>query len=100
MPDNSFPVLNFIIALICCAAFHVGIMSTFTYLLGTSSNTSLPAVSSNIDYFGTASVVYLGADQMFKKFIDVAKTEAKDITELKNNIPNVTSNVMNITSKE
>jgi hypothetical protein len=99
MPDGSFQVLNFLIALLCCWAFNIGLMSTFTYVLGIATRTTLPGVSSYIDYFGTASVVYLGADQMFKKFIDVAKVEAKDLKDLKESMPKISSNVTNITNE-
>jgi len=82
MNDASFPILNFAVASICCWAFNVTIMSyIFHNILSLQLQASTPLqqwFAQRIDYFGTASVTYLGADQLFKKFLDV-KTEAASL---------------------
>jgi hypothetical protein len=79
MPAESFPVLNFAISLLFCWIFHVGVISIFTRAINIAPGTALPPISGFLDYFGTASVVYLGADQLFKKFLDVANDEKNAI---------------------
>lgn len=93
MPPNTFPVLNFVIALLYCWSFRVGVMIAFTRVLNVQPNNALPQIAYFLDYFGTASVVYLGADQMFKKFVDAAVQEGKAITTIKQNVSSVTATI-------
>ena len=76
----AFPVLNFAIALFCCWAFDVGIMKMFA---GSLSGNAIVPLSNYIDYFGTASVTYLGSDQLFKKFLDAKKAADAAVAEAK-----------------
>jgi hypothetical protein len=73
---GTFPVLNFIIAMLCCWAFNITIMS---YLFSTMSLQAMGSTMTQaafakwLDYFGTASLTYLGSDQLYKRFIEVNK---------------------------
>ena len=96
MPTGAFPVLNFSIALLYCWAFHVGIMVAFTKVLNVKPSDPLPQIAYFLDYFGTASMVYLGADQMFKKFVDVAKQENAAFTEIKKNVVSSESSIQKV----
>jgi hypothetical protein len=77
MDGNAFPVMNFVVALLCCWAFNITIMSSiFQTLLTIQEKTSTPVqmmFARWIDYFGTASLTYLGSDQLFKRFLAVEK---------------------------
>jgi len=66
LDNQAFPVLNFSIALLCCWAFDVRIMRLI--ISGSNIHT---AVANWIDYFGVASVTYLGSQQLFDRFVDV-----------------------------
>jgi hypothetical protein len=83
MDANAFPVLNFAIAMLCCWAFNITAMSyIFQNLLALQERTSTPmqiVFSRWIDYFGTASVTYLGSDQFYKRIIE-AKKKADELT--------------------
>jgi hypothetical protein len=68
-------------------------MIAFTRVLNVQPNNALPQIAYFLDYFGTASVVYLGADQMFKKFVDAAVQEGKAITTIKQNVSSVTATI-------
>ena len=84
MKSESFPVLNFMIALLCCWAFNVGVMHTFASSLGAQSLAQ--PIAKWIDYFGTASVTYLGSDQLFKRFLAVEKDAKNFADETKKNV--------------
>jgi len=71
LSKDSFPVLNFIIALMCCWAFDIGIMKTLSVSI--SGSFLHQPWAGYIDYFGTASVTYLGSDQLFTRFLNVQK---------------------------
>lgn len=80
MSGEAFPVLNFVIAMFCLWAFNITVMSSLFAALSIHETGSEAQqwVAHWIDYFGTASVIYLGSDQLFKKFIDVER-QAKNI---------------------
>jgi hypothetical protein len=87
MESESFPVLSFSIALLCCWAFNITIIS---YLFQNMLSLQLAKQTSTqlwfaryIDYFGTASMTYLGSDQLFKRFISV-KEQAGQLLDTKN----------------
>ena len=73
MESQSFPVLNFAIALLCCWAFNLTIISyLFNNIFGLQLSESTYRqkwFAQKIDYFGTASLTYLGAQQLFDRFI-------------------------------
>jgi hypothetical protein len=79
MPKDSFPVLNFLISLLCCYKFNVGIMTVFAASLGAKNLAD--SGTEFLNYFGTAAIIYMGSDQMFKKFIDVEKKADSLVTE-------------------
>jgi len=83
MASEGFPTLNFLISFICCWTFNVGVMHIFASSLG-SNDLSLP-FSKWLDYFGTSSTIYLGADQLFKKFLAVRKDAEELVGGSKNN---------------
>ena len=79
--SNGFPVLNFAVALLCCWAFNVTIMSKLFESVLFSQADLRPmqvAFARWIDYFGTASVVYAGSDQLFKRFLAL-KTQSDEV---------------------
>lgn len=77
MKADTFPALNFFVAMVCCWAFNITIMSAiFQPFIAMQLKASSPAqmfVARWIDYFGTASVTYLGANEFFKRVIAVKK---------------------------
>ena len=81
MGAATFPVLNFVVALLFCWAFDISIMKQiFATLLG---NRIHEPIASWLDYFGTASVVYAGADMFFKKLLAAEKSATSTIVEIK-----------------
>ena len=92
MASETFPVLNFSIALLCCWAFNVTLMSrVFAGVLfsqdSLSSMTDMQEVFARyIDYFGTASIVYAGSDQIFKKFLAVKQQAETALAESKKTV--------------
>jgi hypothetical protein len=71
----TFPILNFVIAMICCWAFNITIMS---YLFSNMMQIQQAGATATqllfakwLDYFGTASLTYLGSDKLYKKFIEI-----------------------------
>jgi hypothetical protein len=79
--QSSFPVLNFAVALLLCWAFDITIMKQlFTSIRGDRLHEPF---TSWMDYFGTASVVYAGADQFFKRVLATEKLVTSTVTEIK-----------------
>jgi predicted DNA-binding transcriptional regulator len=64
MRPECIQTLNFMIALICCYAFDYGIIAN---LVQTGEHIR-KGLAGWIDYIGTASLVYTGADSLFRKF--------------------------------
>lgn len=63
---DSMKMLNFIIALVYCRVFDYGVMQEILQLqFGEYPLAYL------LDYIGTASVIYMGADWVFAKFMDI-----------------------------
>lgn len=86
MPPEGFPVLNFAVALLCCWAFNVTIMSRlFENILFVQAALKPGQVFAArwIDYFGTASVVYMGSDQLFNRFLAVERQAKVVLDEVK-----------------
>ena len=81
LKSESFPVLSFAIALFCCWAFDVGIMKLI--VMSISGSLLHQPFAGFIDYFGTASVTYLGSDQLFKRFLEVERQATNVLTEVK-----------------
>jgi hypothetical protein len=81
MSATTPPVLNFVVAMLFCWAFDMSIMKQlFSSMLGTRIH---EPIASWLDYFGTASVMYVGAGQFFKRVIDVEKVVTSTVTEVK-----------------
>ena len=84
---NAFPVLNFAVAMLCCWAFNVTIMSyIFHNLLVVQQTGATPTqdlFARWIDYFGTASIIYLGSDQLFKRFLAVEQQAKEAMKQVK-----------------
>jgi hypothetical protein len=79
MQSTSFPVLNFTIALLFCWAFDLTIMQKLLGgLLGKVHN----PWASWLDYLGTASIVYTGADQFFKRLLNMEKQVTDTVTQI------------------
>jgi hypothetical protein len=87
MQGETFPVLNFAIALLCCWAFNVTVMSYIFNGLAEFQKSNPSWLQSHIarwiDYFGTASVTYLGSDQFFKKVIAVKQSSEELLSQVK-----------------
>ena len=64
MCKESIQTFNFMIALLCCYAFDYGVVGN----LIEPGKAARADLSGWIDYIGTASLVYAGADTLFKKF--------------------------------
>lgn len=64
MRPECIQSLNFIIALTCCWAFDYGVISK---LIQTGTQVR-HGFAGWIDYIGTASLIYTGADSLFRKF--------------------------------
>jgi hypothetical protein len=64
MRPESIQSLNFAIALYCCWAFDYGVISK---LIQTGTQIRHGAAGW-LDYIGTASLIYTGADSLFRKF--------------------------------
>jgi len=78
MDSGTFPVLNFAIALLICWAFDVSVMrQLFSNMVGINIHNGWAAW---IDYFGTSSVIYAGADQFFKRVL-AAEKQASSVVE-------------------
>ncbi len=75
MKSESFPVLNFAIALLFCWSFNITLIQRIFDL----SNLPHQELANFLDYFGTASVTYLGSDQFFKRIIDAKKSADETI---------------------
>jgi hypothetical protein len=88
LKSESFPVLSFAIALFCCWAFDVGIMKLI--IMSISGNLLHQPWAGCIDYFGTASVTYLGSDQLFKRFLNVERQATTVLTEIKQTSSSIT----------
>jgi hypothetical protein len=66
---ESILVINFAIALFCCWAFDYGVIDK---VIQPGAGIQV-GISGWIDYIGTASLIYTGADAMFKKFSSMKK---------------------------
>jgi len=64
---DTIITMNFLIALICCWAFDYGVIKNVINLLQIKA-TPHGQLAGWIDYIGTASLIYTGADAFFKKF--------------------------------
>lgn len=76
MAGEAFPVINFATSMLCSWAFNVTIMaSVFSGVLTIQSAPDAWQVlfAKWIDYFGTASLIYMGSDQLFKRVLNVEK---------------------------
>lgn len=76
MRPASIQSLNFAIALYCCWAFDYGVINKVV----TAGVQARHGAAGWVDYIGTASLIYTGADALFKRFIDMEQSwrEAKD----------------------
>lgn len=75
MPSGSFPVVNYLISLYVCWAFNVTAMSyIFSGVLTGDNSTAMQLANAKwIDFFGTASIIYMGSSELFKRLINVKK---------------------------
>ena len=78
--DDTLKTLNFIIALTCVSSFDYGVMRR---IIDPGQNIYTP-IATWVDYIGTASLVYTGADQLFKRFVKIAK----DVKEAEREVTN------------
>ncbi len=69
MCAETIQTINFTIALLCCYAFDYGVISK----LIEPGQALRVGLAGWIDYIGTASLVYSGADALFKKFSSMKK---------------------------
>lgn len=68
--SETIQTINFVIALTCCWAFDYGVISK---IIEPGSALKI-GVAGWIDYIGTASLIYTGADALFKKFSAMKKS--------------------------
>lgn len=76
LTEDELHTLSFIVALLCCYAFDFGVIGSIVQT-GTKIRESLAGW---IDYIGTASLVYMGADWVYQKFAAVV-SQAKAAQE-------------------
>lgn len=64
LTEDELHTLSFIVALLCCYAFDFGVIGSIVQT-GTKIRESLAGW---LDYIGTASLVYMGADWVYQQF--------------------------------